>query len=394
MKNLFKKISLCLVLMFMFIGSASLVGCNFGNGDKMQVLNLSVNPGVEFIVDQNDKVISVTASNEDGAYILEKFTTFTGMSAKDAALKFLELSEQYGFVVSGSTNGETFTISVSGEGAEDLYNDVKGKIQSKATELGLSIANMVEITKSELKDIVSECYQEYAQSDLADMTEEDLLAMLKQSRIETKDLHTEDERLEYYRDRAKTVIVTKIDEIVEYFNTTVPAAIKPLIQTSINFIENDVKNFIINQYNAIDSLLTEEAANAQAELNNYINTKKDYLAKVQEYRDALELNADADLSNDVANIDELKQQYETLKAQAKTIYDELEDERLAIKTEVMNFVKTTLEAKITLLNSTIDAISEHISLNLNNIENEINVKLTELKNSYVAASENPWNTAE
>ena len=396
MKNLFKKISLCLVCIVFVIGSTfSLAACGKGpeNKDKIQVLNLSVNPGVEFIVDENDKVLSVTARNEDGAYILENFTTFTGMSAKDAALKFLELSEEYGFVVSGSTDGETFTISVSGDGAEDLYNDVKSNIQSKANNLGLNISNMVEISKTELKEMVSECYQEYAQADLGNMSEENLLEMLKESRIETKDLHTEDERLDYFRDRAKTIINTKIDGIIEYFNTNVPSSIKPLVQNYVDLIEN-VKEYVNDQYNAIDTQLTEEYTNVKTELANYISTKKEYLSKVQEYKNALELNKDADITNDIANVEELKQQYEILKSQANSIYAELEQERYAIKTEVMNFVKTQFATKIALLNNTIDSIGQHISLNLNNIENQINTKLTELKNSYVADSESPWTIAD
>ena len=394
MKRFIKKITLCLICMAFVIGSTlSLAACGKKPEDKMQVLNLSVNPGIEFIVDEEDKVLSVTANNEDGAYILENFTTFTGMSAKDAALKFLELSEEYGFVVSGSTDGETFTISVSGDGAEDLYNDVKSKIQSKANLLGLEIANLVEINKTELKEMVSECYQEYAQSELESMSEEKLLEMLEQSRIETKDLHTEDERLEYYRDRAKTIINTKVDEIIKYFNTNAPETIKPLLQNHINTINDDIKEYIENQYAAIDDQLSEEYANAETELLNYINTKKEYLAKVQEYRAALELNSDNDLTNDVANIEELKQQYETLKSQAETVYSELEQERNAIKTEVMNFVKTQFQAKISLLNSTINSIGQLISLNLNNIEAQIDIKLTELKNSYIQNSQSPWDSA-
>lgn len=389
MKKFFKQLGIGALSLAMVVGAGfSLTACG-KKEDKNQVLSLSVNPGVEFVVDKEDKVVSVTASNEDGAYILNKFTEFTGMSAKDAALKFLELSEEYGFVVEGSTDGEEFTISVSGEGAEDLYNDVKNKIQTKATELGLAINEMVEITKTELEALVSECYQEYAQADIENMTEEQLVEMLKQSRIETKDLLTEDERLEYYRDRVKTIISTKIEQIQEFITENVPAQIKLLVQANVTILEG-INSFIDQQYQAVNTLLSEEYAAAEAELENYIAKKEAYLAKVEEYRTALELNADADATNDVENVEELKQQFESLKTQAKGIYEGLEEERDAIKAEVMNFVKTQLETKIKLLNDTIDAIAEYVELNMSNIQTEVNAKLTELKNTYSSSAENPW----
>ena len=100
----FKKLGIGALALALGIGATGLTGCS--PKEEMQIMNLSVNPGVEFVVDKDDKVLSVTARNEDGAYLLEKFTNFTGMSANDAALKFIELSEEYGFVVSGTANGE------------------------------------------------------------------------------------------------------------------------------------------------------------------------------------------------------------------------------------------------------------------------------------------------
>ena len=134
-----KKIGLGALALMIGVGATAFTGCSCDEDpNELQIMNLSVNPGVEFVVDENDKVLSVTASNEDGAYLLEKFTEFTGMSAKDAALKFIEMSEEYGFVVSGTANGESITISVSGEGAEKLYNDVKGKNQFKGKRIRLN----------------------------------------------------------------------------------------------------------------------------------------------------------------------------------------------------------------------------------------------------------------
>ena len=212
-----KKIGIGALALMLGLGATTLTGCGKDKDpNELQIMNLSVNPGVEFVVDENDKVLSVTASNEDGAFLLEKFTEFTGMTAKDAALKFIEMSEEYGFVVEGTANGESITISVSGEGAEKLYNDVKGKISSKVNELGLTIGQMVEISDEELESIVQQCYQEYTASEIDNMTDEKLLELIKQSREETKGIYTEQERLEYYKERAEKILEAKIETIKEY----------------------------------------------------------------------------------------------------------------------------------------------------------------------------------
>ena len=162
MKKIFQKIGLCMLALVMIVGAGlTLSACNKA---EQQVMSLSVNPSIEFVLDEDDKVVSVTANNEDGVYILQQFSDFTGMTAEDAALKFLELCETYGFVVEGSTDGETFTIAVSGDGAKAVYNDVKNKIKEKATELGLQIDELVKLGKEKLKQLVAECYQEYSNS--------------------------------------------------------------------------------------------------------------------------------------------------------------------------------------------------------------------------------------
>lgn len=390
MKRFFKLLSLSVLSLVLVVGATiGLAGCGKKDKKETQVVSLSVNPGVEFVVDSEDKVVSVTANNEDGAYILNKFTEFTGMSAKDAALKFLELSEQYGFVVEGSTDGETFTISVSGEGAEDLYNDIKGKINSKVTELGLAVGEMVEITKTELETMVAECYQEYSKTEVQNLTEEELVNLLKQSRIETKDLHTEDERFAYYRDRALEMVEAKIEAVNSYINTNASVIEKTFVTPFLSILV-EIPDFIEEEYNTVKAMLEEEFTAVETELDSYITKKEAYLAKVQEYRNALENNADADPSNDVLNVEELKQQYETLKEQAKTIYLGLEEERQSIKAEILTFMQTTFQAQLEILNAQINSIVEYVEINMQEIQTTINTKLTELKNSYVANSENPW----
>jgi len=389
MKNIFKKVGAGLLSVALVVGAgATLVGCGKKDPDpENQVLSLSVNPGVEFIVDNDDKVLSVTASNEDGAYLLEKFTDFTGMSAKDAALKFLELSEQYGFVVEGTTNGETFTISVSGDGANDLYNDVKNKINNKATELGLTIGAMDKITEEELEAIVAECYQEYSAEAIDDLDDEELLNLIKQSREETKDLKTEEERLAYYKDRALKVIETKINAINEYLDEDATLEEKIKAQAD-SILLNEIYPTIVGFYDLVEGQLNELNGLIDEQLNSYISQKEEYLALVEEYREALALNSDSDPSNDVDAVE--LTELTTLKQQADTVKAQIETFRTQAKAQISSILETYVYPSLQTINGYINSILSDIDLSISEINNQVQTQITTLKTEHALNSTNPW----
>lgn len=392
MKNKFKKLTIGLLSTAVVAGATSpLVGCSCSNADDLQVMTMSVNPGVEFIVDKDDKVVSVTASNEDGAYILNKFEEFTGMSAKDAASKFLELSEECGFVVSGTMNGEKITISVSGEGADKLYKDVKQAISSKVSELGMQIGAMVKIAESDIKDMIEECYQEYTSSEIADLSEEKMLEMLKASREETKGLFTEDERLEYYKDRAQTILETKIATIEEYVNN-MDTIVATTFKTTLMPALEAVKTGINNAYNLVDSTLNTALSQIESERETYIAKKKEYLEKVEEYRTAIE-------SNNEELVAKLKADLSQLGGQAKDYQDALMEKLTNAKSELVSEVQTQVQTLLAGLNTAVDNILTGISnlpgvmpLTEESISSEISNALVELKNEHTNGAVNPWGT--
>lgn len=388
MKKIFKKVGASLLSVALVVGAgATLVGCCNKEDPENQVLSLSVNPGIEFIVDNDDKVLSVTASNEDGAYLLEKFTDFTGMSAKDAALKFLELSEQYGFVVEGTTNGETFTISVSGDGANDLYNDVKNKINNKATELGLTIGAMDKITEEELEAMVAECYQEYSAAQIDELDDEELLNLIKQSREETKDLKTEEDRLEYYKERALKVIETKINAINKYLDEDATLEEKIKAQAD-SILLNEIYPTIVGFYDLVEEQLNNLNDLIDEQLSSYITQKEEYLALVEEYREALALNSDADPSNDVEEI--ALTELTTLKQQADTVKAQIETFRTQAKAQISSILETYVYPSLQTINEYINSILSDINLGISEINNQVQTQITTLKNEHALNSANPW----
>ena len=383
MKKLFSKIAMFMLSLVFVVGAAvTFTAC--GEPKETQVMTLSVNPSVEFLVDGNNKVISVSATNEDGVYLLQKYSEFTGMSAKDAALKFLELSEEYGFVVEGSTDGETFTISVSGADAEKLYNDVKSKISAKATELGVSIANMVEMNKAKLQEMVAECYQEYSSKEIEELTEKELLSLIEKSREETKNLFTDDEKQAYYRERAQKVIEAKIDAVNDYLeeHKSLQNLVLQTAVATMNSVYDTLETTFENINNKFEEFYNNATTGINAKLDSYVDLKKDYLEAFEAYKQAVENNA--------ANVDVLKQQMETLKSQAETNWKKLEEARNDAKEEIEALMKTAVNNTLTLINTQITSILEQIDLTVKDINNQVQLEINALKAEYENSAENPW----
>ena len=384
MKNLLKRLTmLVLIIAVIFGAGVTLAGCGKNPPEtEAQVMTLSVNPSIEFILDEEDKVVSVTANNEDGLYLLQKYADYTGKSATEAAKIFLEKCEEYGFVVSGSITDEKFTISVSGEGAENLYNDVKAKVQQKATEIGLTIAEKVEITKEKLQTMVNECYQEYSQTELANFSEEKLIEMLKDSREETKDIVDLDEKYAYYKERAQKVISAKIQAVQNYFNEH-PSILSGLLSTYYGIMNDTYTNIVLPAYNTInseiDNLYNAASTGIKALADQYIILKKDYLAKFEAYKTAT--------ANELA---QAKTEMDNAKQLADDLYEQIETKRTNAQTKLLTDIATNIQENISKINQNVDKILNTISTIAPQIQTQIDNQINALVSQYKTASTNPW----
>jgi len=385
--KLFKKLGVCF-LSLAFIVSAGITFASCGKKtNETKIMNLSVNPSLEFVVSSENIVLSVTANNEDGVYILQKYSDFVGMEADEAALKFLQLAEEYGFVVEGYADNATFKISISGEEANKLYESVKKEINSKAFELGIDISNLDHITEEELEDMVAECYQEYTNEQITDMCEQDLVNKIKSSRNETKHILTKEERLSYYRDRALTAIETKIDMINKYLDTQATSAEKLKTQITAT-VMNASFEAVEEIYSTIENAINDLEDYVQTKLSNYISEKQQYLAAVEAYREYLIENPDVAVNDET--LLELEATMESLKEIADGYKIEIENERNSVLTSLKNIIELTLSASLEILNESIDKVLQDIEFNYSQLSLKTQSELESLLNDYKSQSVNPW----
>lgn len=273
--KLWKKITACSLGLALGLGTGALLaGCN-GNEEKAAAarMQVDINPSVEFILDSNEKVLSVTALNDDGSLIIAG-EAFVGKTADEAVKMMVSISTDAGYLVKGDAtaneNGITVSITADAKVAEDLYNDVKKSVKEFLDKSGVNAAiQKGEALKLEaLRDMVRKADPTLTEEQINAMTEEQLLNTLKIARIETAQLITEELRQAYVTAR-------------EYeFDFAEREATKNVINGLGNaYIE------IVTAYSAaLDAYQGAIAKVEQARYDNFVAADSDYQKALAEVR--------------------------------------------------------------------------------------------------------------
>ena len=356
MKSIFKKIGSCVVaLCLIALSTFVLAGCGGNPPDEpdSRVMNVDVNPKLEFVLDEDNKVVSVSALNDDGECLIQTeadIAAFKNLDAEEAAKKFLEMSKEYGFVVEADSNA--LTVSISGEGADKLLNDVKSAVESKISELDLSITvSKKTISRETIEAIALECYQEYTQAQIDAMDEDDLIEMIEESRIETESLLSQDLKAQYYIDRAKAAINAKISAIEEQISATNVVA-----KTKLE-IAKAAEAALVSALDSIKQAHTDVQVAIDAKMSVYAEYKKDYI----EARKAA--NAE-----EIARLQPLVAQYES----------ELNAARAAIDSTIATIMQG--------LQTGLDALKANVTTAINNVLAELSEVDTDAIDAAIVAA--------
>ena len=119
--------------------------CSFGSCSKAAEntrMTVDINPSVELMVDKDNKVISVTALNDDAAVILQGEASIVGKESDDAVKAIVSLATDTGYIVKGEVSADenTVKISVSGDTkwAKDLAKDAEKKVNQFFKDSGIA----------------------------------------------------------------------------------------------------------------------------------------------------------------------------------------------------------------------------------------------------------------
>lgn len=268
-----KKIITIMLALVMTLGLVLSVSACSPSEEGAKVMTVELNPQVEFILDSNDKVVSVNAINDEGNYVIAK-AQFVGMSADEALNAFLKISVEDGFLLEGEINaGENnVTISITGEDAQKVYEEVTQKAKEFIKSLDMVDVtvefNFEPITKEDIEALVADCMRELNVEEIKAKTQAELIKLLEASRKQTEDLLSQELKDYYYAERALQIRKAKLDAYIE--------AIKA--QDNIGIVSAT----LTAAQEQLDNLVTMISSYKEEYKQKFLDTTSEYYQKMQE----------------------------------------------------------------------------------------------------------------
>ena len=194
---------LCLLLAVLMLTATlpMLVSCG-GKPPKNTYTRLTVdiNPSVEFMIDDQNKVMAVTAMNDDASILLSG-EVLVGKSPEEATKTLVTRAANTGFLADEEGNPKTVKISLSGESryATKLYESVEKQANGVLEDLGVKsrVEKVMALEIEALRSLAAKTSL-YSKEELAEMNEKQLYHVLAAGRVETALLVTEELREAYF----------------------------------------------------------------------------------------------------------------------------------------------------------------------------------------------------
>lgn len=267
-----KKYILSILTLFIIsFFSFNLYGCG-EDKTSSTVMTLSLNPKVEFIIDKNDKVLTASALNNDGNFILMS-DTFVGENYQTATLNFVELCYKYGYVLGNET--QPINLAISGKDSSKIFNNVKESINSFLTQNNYKMQIKMEDFPSDyLKNSVKKAYLNM--QDVNNLSENELINLLKDSRIETQNLYTQELKEFYYQDKAKEILKAEIASIKTYIQEKGNPTLNAILENVNTSLDDALKNIDAFSGTFVNSYMENDGA-YRTKINSYIKDKKGLL---------------------------------------------------------------------------------------------------------------------
>ena len=126
---------LCVMIAMTYIGCSE----STTKTQASSFVSIDINPSIELTLDQNDKVLSVRGTNEDGQVLLYGETGLVGLDIEDAISKITDLAVELGYISEDNKVVDTSVTSKVQNDETELLNKINAKITAKARDKGIEI---------------------------------------------------------------------------------------------------------------------------------------------------------------------------------------------------------------------------------------------------------------
>jgi hypothetical protein len=373
--------SLALVIL-MVVSMLAFTSCNKAKPEEGTVTRMTVdiNPSVEFMVDDQNKVVSVTALNDDGS-ILIIGEAFIGKTPEEAVEMMVSLATETGYLVSGNVEAteNTVKISVSGDTkyAKKLQKNIEKKASAALEKLDINgKIEKVEALNTEALRKLALSTSIYTEEELAAMNDEQLYSVIAMGRVETALLLTEDMRNAYYAAKEYKISFAESEEVAKVIESI--GGIYKLTHTAYKSALDLYSKAITELDELRYDLLVSPESEYQKSLTKLREAKVELL-KQRNYTASLNINGEEYVAATVT-LQLSEENYE----KALSAYEELGRQANAAMESLINVLKQA-EEKLKELETTL--FDE-------NIEEKLKEKAVEMEANVNAAKDSFFNEFE
>ena len=250
------------------------------DASEMKVMNVSCNPSVEFVLSEENVVISANALNEEGNLVISA-ETFVGKTAEEAACLFVEIAQESGFIVSGAAElvgaNNKITVAFSGDErvAEKLFHGIRGQIESYFEQNTVSgvIEQGKKVQEQEIEDVLAQCLPHIEKGKIQAMEYAELMQELADTRKETKDIYSQELKSAYYEMKAFAMEQAELEAVKASANDIVAAILDGAYTEytkAVSEIETYRMEYLVDENSPYQQALTAFRA-AKVEYLNYRN---------------------------------------------------------------------------------------------------------------------------
>ena len=355
-----RKILCVLLVCVMLASSLALVSCGGSKPEEGTVTRMTVdiNPSVEFMIDDENKVISATALNDDGSIILVG-EVFVGKTPEEAVELMLNVATETGYLVKGNVTATDNQVKISVTGdtkyAEELVDDISAKANEVLASLDISASiETAEALGLDALRALALSTSIYTEEEINAMDQKQLLAVIAEGRVESAEMLTSELREAYFIAKeheisfAESEETARIIESIGGLYTVAHTAYKTALDTygaAITHLDKMRYDMLVSpdsEYQkslaalreAKAELIEQRTYTASLEVNGteYISATANlalcedaYDAALSAY-EALGAQINVALESAVSALTESKAQLESLE---KTLFDENIEEKLA-----------------------------------------------------------------
>lgn len=347
-----------------------LTGCD-GHDDNT-VMNVSLNPSVEFILDSNDKVVSVNAKNEEGNLILSAQANgeqFVGKDANSAVKLFASYSKEMGFLFEGNVKSGENEIKIQFSGnkgdADKLFKSIEEDLSSYLEELDVSgtLTKLETLTKEKIQELLLECEPYLNMEQIKKWSNDEMIEKIKKSRDETKEFLSQELKNAYYEAKEFAVKQAKFEKVREQLNLVQQAtldAVTKTYQSTCKILDDTRENMFVKD-DSVYQVALKTFREKKVEFLNYKNyvQEKDFGGNEEAKQQAMQTLATIETALNDAEV--------ALENAKTTALNGIDNAKTSV-TNAYNTIVDEISKMGKNVNDLLDKAGENINDNIENFE--------------------------